>query len=56
MSNFQVKNIKSSSCIGFTQLKRKMLQHLDDMKVDTKMLLQKIKQGPSLPMFGDFSF
>ena len=31
ISNVEDKNIKSADCVGFTRLKRKLLQHLDDM-------------------------
>ena len=37
-------NIKSDGCVSLTQLQRKWLQHLNDMFLETNILLQKIKQ------------
>ena len=33
ISNVAAKNIKSAACAGFTQLQRKLLQHLHDIKL-----------------------
>ena len=44
ISSVKVRNIKSASCAGLTQLERKLLQHSYDMLVDNNILLQKIKQ------------
>ena len=41
----EIKNIQLAPCAGFTQLEKKLLQHLDDMLLKNNILLQQIKQG-----------
>ena len=42
--NVEVENIKLDGWVDFTQLQRKCFYHLDDMQLETNILLQKIKQ------------
>ena len=45
INNVEIRNIQLASCAGFTQLEKKLLQHLDDKLLENNMLLQQIKQG-----------
>ena len=50
ISDVEVKRIKSASGVGFICLEKKLLQHVDDMQLNTNLLLRKAEQEIPYPV------
>ena len=51
INNVAVKNIKSAGCTCLTRFQQKLLQDLDDIYVETNILLENITQDHIFPSF-----